>query len=211
MTTEASTVTITFEDLPSGTALGSQYSGVAFGNAVILSSGIALNEFEFPPHSGSNTASDVGGPMTITFTSPLQIFGGRFTYSVPVTIQAYDSSGNLLASATSRFSNNEALSGVAGSQPNELLTLSSPAGIAKLVLTGSGGGTSFTLDDMTVSTVSRCDLNQDGVTNVTDVQRIVNEVGATPATDDLNGDSRIDSLDIQLVVTSALGSVCAAK
>ena len=35
--------------------------GVAWQNAIALRAGISLNEFDYPPHSGANVASDSGG------------------------------------------------------------------------------------------------------------------------------------------------------
>src|ERR1017187_8060848 len=78
----AGTVTLTFEGFPDSAILTTQYSGMTFGDAIILTAGITLNEFEFPPHSGSNVASDNNGPMTISFTSPTQSFSGYISYAV---------------------------------------------------------------------------------------------------------------------------------
>src|ERR1035438_2645635 len=97
--------TITFEGLPDSTIVTNQYPGLTFSNAIILTAGISLNEFEFPPHSGVNVVSDNGGPISIDFASPVQSFGGYFTYAEPLTIQAFDASDSLLASSSSLFSN----------------------------------------------------------------------------------------------------------
>jgi len=206
----AQTYSFTFEGLLDSTILTNQYAGATFGNAIILGAGITLNEFEFPPHSASNTASDNGGPMTILFSSPLRAFSGYFTYGVPLTMQGLDSSNHLLATATSAFSNNEALSGASGSHPNELLTVSSGSGISKIVITGSAQGASFALDDATI--VTRCDLNQDGLTTVADAQAILNEaLGQSTAVDDLNGDGAVNIVDVQIVINAALTLGCTAS
>jgi hypothetical protein len=201
---------LTFEGFVDSTILNSQYAGTTFGNAIILTAGITLNEFEFPPHAGANVASDNGGPMTIAFASALRSFGGSFTYSVPLTVQALDSSNNLIASAASAHSNNQGLSGVSGSHSNELLQVASAAGISKIVITGGAQGASFTLDDVTL--ITRCDLNQDGLTNVTDAQAMVNEaLSRASATDDLNADGMVNIVDVQIVLNAALSLGCAAK
>jgi hypothetical protein len=148
----AGTATFDFEGFPDSTILTSQYSSaVTFGDAIILTAGITLNEFEFPPHSGSNVASDNGGPMTISFAPPVQSFRGYFTYSEPLTVRAFNSTNSQVAVATSGFSDNEALSGSAGSSPNELLQVSSAGGIASVTIIGDPAGTSFTLDDATIT------------------------------------------------------------
>jgi hypothetical protein len=142
---------IGFEGYPDSTIVTNQYPGLTFTNTIILTVGISLNEFEFPPHSGVNVASDNGGPITITFSPAIQGFSGYFTYSEPLALQAFDSNSHQVASASSHFSNNEALSGVAGSSPNELMSVASNGGISKVTMTGDPAGTSFTLDDATVT------------------------------------------------------------
>jgi len=209
---DAANTTVTFEGLPDSTVLATQYPGLTFSNTIILSAGITLNEFEFPPHSGSNVASDNAGPITITFASPVESVSGYFTYSVPLTIQAFDASNNLLASAVSRFSSNEALSGVAGRVAGEPLAVNASANIAKIVITGAASGTSFTMDDMTISPFSQCDPTQAGTANVAGVQRIINEaLGGVTATDDLNQDGVLDAVDIQIEINAALSLGCAAR
>jgi uncharacterized repeat protein (TIGR01451 family) len=163
---EATPILINFENLPDSTILTNQYSaqyGVTFSNTLIvntqvLSSQISLNEFEFPPHSGTNVAVDNGGPMTITFASPVAAVGGFFTYGeggtqnfTHLTIQAFDANHNLVASTSSAFSNNEALSGDPGSSPNTYLQVSVPAGISSITITGDAAGNSFALDDLTIT------------------------------------------------------------
>lgn len=111
ITAQADPVVLDFEGFTDSTAVTNQYAGLVFTNATVLTAGISLNEFEFPPHSGSNVVFDDGGPMSISFTSPVAGFSGYFTYTVPITITASDASNNLLGSVTSLFSSNLALSG----------------------------------------------------------------------------------------------------
>lgn len=148
----ATTVTLDFKGFPDTTILTTQYPGVTFSNAIILTAGISLNEFEFPPHSGVNVVSDNGGPMFIMFSTPVASFGGYFTYAEMLTIHAYGNSNKLLASTMSPFSNNEALAGDPGSSPNEYLLVSSAAGISDVTITGDPLGGSFVLDDATYVT-----------------------------------------------------------
>ncbi len=139
---------ITFEGFSDGTALTNQYLGLIFSNASILSAGFSLNEFEFPPHSGSNIATDDGGPISITVLGHIVSFSGYFTYGTRLTLAAFDASNSLVASITSSYSNNEALSGDAGSSPNELLHFISAIDISKIIITGDPSGGSFTVDDI---------------------------------------------------------------
>jgi hypothetical protein len=65
---------------------------------------------------------------------------------------------------------------------------------------------------VTAGTPSPCDINGDGVTNVVDVQLIINEaLGVAPAVDDLNGDGVVNVVDVQIVINAALGLGCSAR
>ena len=145
----AGTGVIDFETFPDGTSLTTQYPGLTFSNATIITAGISLNEFEFPPHSGSNASFDDGGPISIAFASPILSFGAYFTYAEPLTLAAFDATSAQVATAASLFSNNEALSGDTGSSPDEFLQVSFASGISSVTITGDPLGGSFTMDDAT--------------------------------------------------------------
>lgn len=150
----ADTVVVDFEQFTDSEILSGQVPGMIFSNAIVLTEGISLNEFEFPPYSGANVASDFGGPLGIEFLTPVFSVGGYFTYTEPFTLTAYDDLGNVVATAASLFSNNEALSGDSGSSPNEFLMVEFPSGISMVSLQGDPNGGSFTLDNLTVSDAS---------------------------------------------------------
>lgn len=143
----AGTITLDFDDLPDSEILTNQYPGLTFGNAIVLTSGISLNEFEFPPRSGANVISDNGGPITITFGSPVLSVSGYFTYLASVTILAFDGANNQVAAATSLSSSNMALSGEAGSAPNEFIAVKHDPGIYSVTISGDPVGSSFVLDN----------------------------------------------------------------
>lgn len=207
---KAQTGQFTFENLADGTTLTNQYSGATFSNAVVLTAGITLDEFEFPPHAGSNVASDSGGPMTISFATPVRGVVGFFTYSVALTVQAYDSTNTLVASTTSSHTNNEGLSGQSGTQPGETLKVVYAKGISKIVITGAALGTSFTVDDLAV--ITKCDITQDGQTSVADAQAMINEaLGKTQASDNLTGSTLVSGTDVQIVANAILNRGCSAK
>jgi len=151
--TRADSVTINFEDLSDSTLVGSSYasSGVIFINAIIATAGASLNEFEFPPHSGSNVVFDAGGPITLTFLTPVSSFSGFFTYASPLTLNGLGSSNQSLVSASSLFSTNSVSS---GNQSNELIQLNFPGGIVSVTIMGDPGGLSFVLDDASFTTVA---------------------------------------------------------
>lgn len=145
----AQAATIFFDDLNDGDSVTTQYPGLTFTNTVVLTAGIFLNEFEFPPVSGTNVASDDGGPITITFDSPVLSFSGYFTYAVPLTLTAFDSGNNQVGITVSFYSSNLALSGDAGSGPNEYLVVNFAGGFSSLTIAGDALGGSFTMDDVT--------------------------------------------------------------
>jgi hypothetical protein len=149
----ATATILDFEGFPDTTVLTNQYAGVTFTNAIILSAGISLNEFEFPPHSGTNVVSDNNAPMNIDFASPVLSFSGYFTYAEPLTMQALGSSNNQLAGAVSLFSSNDALFGDPGSSPNEFIQVAFASGISSVTITGDLLGGSFVMDDATYTAV----------------------------------------------------------
>jgi len=141
---------LTFEDLSDGELLGSQYPGMTWAGAIVLTAGISLNEFEFPPYSGSHVASDYGGPMSVSFAAPVMRFAGYFTYAWPLTLIAFDALDNPVASAVSAFWSNLALSGDPGSSPNEWLAVEHSWGIHRALISADPSGGSFTLDDASI-------------------------------------------------------------
>jgi hypothetical protein len=146
--------TIDFEGFPDSTILATQYPGLTFSNTIILTSGISLNEFEFPPYSGVNVASDNNGPITIDFSTPITSFSGYFTYLEPLTLAGYNAVDTQVASAVSDYSNNTACLGGPpcfgdpGSSPNEFIELSFAGGMSSVTITGDPLGGSFTMDDI---------------------------------------------------------------
>lgn len=148
---QANSVFIDFETLLDGDSVTNQFPNLNFQNSVVLSAGISLNEFEFPPRSGANVVSEDGGPISISFATPIQSFSGYFTYAEPLILNAFDSSNTLVASISSVFSNNEALSGDSGRSPNEFLEVSFGDGIYRVTITGDSSGGSFAMDDVTAT------------------------------------------------------------
>jgi hypothetical protein len=147
----ASATTIDFESFVEGDVVTNQIVGVTFSNATVLTAGVGLNEFEFPPHSGDNVVFDDGGAISLSFASPLASFGGYFTYAAPITLQAFSPTNVLLATVTSAFSNNTGDGGDVGSSPNEFLQFGAAGGVGSVTITGDVGGSSFVLDDVVLT------------------------------------------------------------
>jgi hypothetical protein len=141
---------ISFEEISDGTPVSSQYPGLLFTNAMALSAGISLNEFEFPPRSGVSVVVDNEGPITLSFATPVRRVGGFFTYLEPVLLRGFDEAGELLVSSTSAFLTNLAISGEVGSSPNEYIELLSSEDLYSISISGNSSGFSFALDDLSV-------------------------------------------------------------
>jgi hypothetical protein len=80
----------------------------------------------------------------------------------------------------------------------------------RAIATAPGYSTSATgAAAYTITTASPCDVNNDGTTNSSDVQKIINEaLGLAPAVNDLNGDGVVNIIDVQIVINAALGLGC---
>ena len=145
----AATITLNFENLTDGTVLTNQYSGLQFTNTAIWTAGLTLNEINFPPHSGTNVAADATGPITILFSTPVLNISAYFTYSSALTLNAFDALHQSVGTTTSAFTANFVSS---GNPANELLQLAFAGGISSVTITGSARGSSFVLDDLTLTT-----------------------------------------------------------
>ena len=148
-TASASPIIIPFENFFSDGDVVGQIGPLVFTNATVQTAGISLNELEAPPLSGVNVISDIGGPMRIDLVNPIASLGGFFTYATMLSFKAFDASDNLLGEVSSAFASNLALSGDAGSSPNEFLQLAFP-NMAYVTITGDVAGSSFVADDLVV-------------------------------------------------------------
>ncbi len=143
----ASPITLDFEGLTDFEELSNQFPGLLFSNALLLTAGVSLNEFDFPPNSGSNVVMDNGGAITISFAQQVYSLAGYFTYLTPITLTAYDFDDNVIGTVISALSSNDGSS--ATPSPNELLAFNSIVGISSISLSGDPLGGSFVLDDLT--------------------------------------------------------------
>jgi len=142
-------ITVDFENFLDSDLLVDQLVDLTMANTIVYSAGISLNEFEFPPFSGTNVVSDFGGPIKIQFATPVPEVWAYFTYLVPLSLVAYDVSNSVVATTKSTWGNNTAVSGDPGSIHNEKLLLNGSKSIYWLIITGNIDGGSFVLDDLT--------------------------------------------------------------
>ena len=140
---------ITFEGLTEGDVLdGTQFPGLTFSGGTVLtleSAGGSLNEYDFPPRSGSNVVGNEAS-LTISFQSQIQSFSAFFNYTSALSIEAFDAFGNPLGAVSSLFDNNGPFGGAYN--PSELITLSVLAGISSITMSTADAGGVFTIDDL---------------------------------------------------------------
>ena len=97
-------VVLTFEDLLEGQYLGTHYPGLTFSSAWKCADHATgkYNTSSYPPRSGTKAVwtglSETFG--TIWFSSPVRFLEGWFSTGYGVTMEAYDSNGNLVASGS---------------------------------------------------------------------------------------------------------------
>jgi hypothetical protein len=143
-------ITYDFEEFLDGdsvsTLLAPLGATVTITNAAAITAGISLNDFDFPPVSGSNVIFDSGGAVSVAFSQAVSSFSGFFTYNAPVSVTAF-LGGVQVGLLTSAFTENYVSSGNAA---NEFLELAGVGLFDSVVIAGDSGGGSFVLDDMTI-------------------------------------------------------------
>jgi hypothetical protein len=138
-------------------------------------------------------------------------------FSSPLQVTVTDANGNPVAGVTVSFS---APTSGAGATLSSASAITNSSGIASVTATANGVAGSYTVTatagplaaSFALLNASKCDINQDGIVNVVDVQREINEaLGVSPAVHDLNGDGVVNVVDVQIVINAALGLGCTAK
>ena len=101
-------VTIDFEDIPDLTSVEDFYAslGVHFENAISLTAGFSLNEFDYPPSSGNVAVGDDGAPIMLTFDNPAENIFANFTYASQLTFTAWDDIGNVIGTYVNPYFDN---------------------------------------------------------------------------------------------------------
>ena len=134
----AGTVTINFEQYSQGTVITNQYApmGVTFNGPTQLISP-NYNFGGYPPHSGNGVIYNSANPIVATFLGTTSFFSGWYSSAGDVTVNAYGSGNNLLA--TLHLGND-----YGSSDPFSL----SAAGIHYVTVTESLGPNYLVIDDI---------------------------------------------------------------
>jgi hypothetical protein len=81
-----------------------------------------------------------------------------------------------------------------------------PSMVTNQVSVWGGGSPSATASDATSIAAFTCDIDGNGVTNVVDVEIVIDEaLGFTRAVNDLNHDGVVNPADVQKAIDAALG------
>ena len=162
--------------------------------------------------AGGTKVADSGGVLEFT-VSATPLTAQSITFGQPAAITLPSGGISLTASATSGLavsftSNTLPVCTVAGATVTPL-----GAGTCSITASQAGDGTFAAATPVTrtftVAATAPCDINADGVTNVADVQLIINEaLGVAPAVHDLNRDGAVNVADVQKVINAALGLGC---
>jgi uncharacterized repeat protein (TIGR01451 family) len=143
-----------------------------------------------------------GGPGQVgIIETPQQCLAWTAAADVPWVIIASGASSGVLSTA--------------GNSANGIISYSVAAnsGAARTghINVTNGGTTLATLTVNQAGLPSPCDVNQNGVTNVLDVQQEINEaLGAGPPNNDLNLDGVVNAVDVQIDINAVNTLVCLA-
>jgi len=136
----AQAIMLDFEDLPDLTSVDDFYAslGIHFENAISLTAGFSLNEFDYPPSSGIVALGDDWAPILLTFDNPAENIFAHFTYASQLTFTAWNDAGDIIGTYINPNSDNLGSS--------ELISLNF-SGVSKLQIAGEWNG-SYIMDDL---------------------------------------------------------------
>lgn len=136
----AHAVLLDFEDIPDLTSVNDFYasSGIHFQDAISLTAGFSLNEFDFPPSSGFVAIGDDWAPIQITFDNPTENIFANFTYASQLTFSAFDTTSSLIGTYVHPGFDNLGTT--------ELISLGF-TGVSSLLIAGEWDG-SYIMDDL---------------------------------------------------------------
>lgn len=165
----AATTVLTFDNLPVGSYVGTQYSGVSFNSPIVIQS-----QPNIPAQSGTQLAFSEEGIMDISFSiANIQTVSGYVSSDAGVVVTIFSASSTILGQA------------VLNPGANQLFSLtSSSLPIARLVI--DGGGVMFGLDTLTFETavtIPVCEaINQNLYNSVSAAPLSIYKVAKTAST-----------------------------
>ncbi len=138
---------LTFDNIPDGSIVTAQYTGVTITGASVLTENTSLNP-AFPPVSDPKVVYDyLNGTITLDFTTAVDSIGAYVTGNAPIELLAYDGATQIGTTSTPGANY---IGSTTGYSPNIFLSLAG-ATITQAVFTNNEGiGDTFTLDNVTI-------------------------------------------------------------
>ncbi|HEX3743251.1 MAG TPA: hypothetical protein VHW09_04965 [Bryobacteraceae bacterium] len=91
------------------------------------------------------------------------------------------------------------------------VTTTSLVALTNQASVSGGGATAGAAASDATAIITRCDVNQDGMIGITDLQSLIEQaLGILQASNDLNTDGTVSLVDVQLAVAAALNNTCQA-
>jgi hypothetical protein len=197
------------QNLNSSVAWASALPGVATISSGGLATGAAVGTSTISATSGAIAGSTV---MTVTPATLVSIAVTPSNPSIVVgTAQQFTATGTYTDGSMLNLTGSVTWS--AGTPAFSTITA---AGKASGIKVGSSTISASTTNPvvsgsttLTVTPFGPCDVTQDGLYSVVDVQAILNEaLGASHSIDDLNGDHVVNVVDIEIVINAVLNLSC---
>lgn len=150
----ASANLIDFDNLEDFAVATSGISGVDIEGLVALSAGLSLNEFQFPPRSGSIAATNESSEVIFVFGPRIFSFSAYFSYVEPFQLFAYGVNGENLgifpSAKNSHFADGDSLVNFI----HEEIKIFAEEPISKIIIS-SDSTYSYVVDDVTFSHVTQ--------------------------------------------------------
>jgi len=166
----------------------------------------------------TNTAS--APAALIVFAGSPQSVAVTTAFPVALAAKVTDSGGNPLGGFTVHFTAPASGASAALSSPSAISNASGIATVNAMANAVNGTynvtasiGTFTAIFSLTNTGIlfSKCDVNQDGATDIADAQRIVNQALGVYVAGDISGDGKVDVVDAQIVMDAVLHLGCSAQ
>jgi uncharacterized membrane protein len=201
-------------------------SAISSLEAIVTPGSLAPNTYNgmltFTPTTGS--AQTVSVTLTIVSSSPIGAspsnltfnasYGGAAPPSQPVSVTSNSGAANFTVASDSPWLQGGVSS---GATPQTLNVTATPGNLTPGAYSGnltiaSGANTAKVSVTFNITEAgSLCDVNQDGLINVLDFQKLINEaMGMLAPANDLNHDGVVNVVDLQIDSNAVLGLGCAA-
>jgi hypothetical protein len=184
--------------------------------------GDGIQDLATANYTGNNVTVLLGGKTptssVLSTTSPLTIAQGQ-SVTLTLTVSATTTAFNT-PTGTAEFLDGTTVLGTASQTASPYSFQASSLGVGSHTVTATYSGDTFTSGSSSNSITiqvnqtgrSLCDVNLDGVTNVTDVQLMIGEaLGKAAAGNDLNENGVVNVVDVRIVINAVLGLGCEAE